>query len=103
MLFNYNTLNVTLDKKRRALSLLLHRPRHNHALNVEMLFELESLLGWLTRRLEINAVYFSSTGGSFCGGLDKAEFQAMGREKLHKYLVRFQRLMTGLQHRLSSF
>ncbi len=63
-----------------------------------MLFELEGLLNWLSSHLEINAICLSSTGNTFCNGLDQSEWRAMNRDKLHKYLVKFQKLLSGLQH-----
>ncbi len=98
MLFNYNTLNVTLDKETRSIHILLNRPDLDHSINVEMLFELESLFGWLSSHLEVNAVCLSSTKGIFCSGFDQSELKIMSREKLHKYLTRFQKLITGIQH-----
>ena len=78
--------------------MFLDRPEANYAINIEMLFELEGLFHWLSSHLEVNAVCFSSTGNIFCSGFDQTELRTMKREKLHKYLVRFQRLLSGLQH-----
>ena len=100
MLFNYNTLQVNLCKDTRSIEVLINRPEQNHTINIEMLFELESLFGWLTSHIEVNAIVLSSTDGCdlFCGGFDQEELKIMSDEKLKKYLVRFQKLLHSLHH-----
>ena len=73
-LFNYSTLNVSLEKETRTLKILLDRPECEHAINAEMLFELESILAWSAGRIEINSILISSTestGNLLSSGLDK--------------------------------
>ena len=96
MNFNYNTLNVDLQPKTRSLSISFNRPEKNNQMNLEMLFELESLFGWLTAHLEVNAVVIKGTNDHFCSGFDEEELKIMSEEKLQKYLVRFQRLISGM-------
>ena len=96
MKFNYNTLNVDLRPETRSLTISLNRPKHNNQMNVEMLFELESLFGWLTAHLEVNAVVITGVGDTFCTGFDEEELRLMSEDKLQKYLVRFQRLISGM-------
>lgn len=96
MNFNYNTLNVDLQPKTRSLSISFNRPEKNNQMNLEMLFELESLFGWLTAHLEVNAVVIKGTNDHFCSGFDEDELKIMSEEKLQKYLVRFQRLISGM-------
>ena len=101
MKFNYNTLNVTLNPKSRSIEVLLNRPEHNHAINVEMLFELESLFAWLTSHIEVNAITISSTDNNqniFSSGFDQNELSIMSTEKVQKYMVRFQKIITGMLH-----
>jgi enoyl-CoA hydratase/carnithine racemase len=101
MKFNYNTLNVTLNPKSRSIEVLLNRPEHNHAINVEMLFELESLFAWLTSHLEVNAITLSSSTNEqniFSCGFDQNELSIMSTDKVQKYMVRFQKIITGMLH-----
>lgn len=101
MKFNYNTISVTLNPKSRSIEVLLNRPENNHAINVEMLFELESLFAWLTSHLEVNAITLSSTPNDqniFSCGFDKKELSIMSRDKVQKYMVRFQKIITGMLH-----
>ena len=97
MLFNYNTLKVCLHKKTQSIHILLHRPHKESALNIEMLFELEGLLGWLCSHLEIHALYLSSTQEFFCNGFELEELKAMNEKKFYKYLTRFRKITTALQ------
>ncbi|MCF8058518.1 MAG: enoyl-CoA hydratase/isomerase family protein [Bacteriovoracaceae bacterium] len=96
MNFNYNTLQVTLNKESRSISIALNRPEEQNAINVEMLFELESLFGWLTSHLEVNAVVLTGNGDIFCNGFDQNELRIMSEEKFQKYIVRFQKIVTGM-------
>lgn len=101
MQFNYNTLQVNLQPKTRSIEVLLNRPEQDHAINVEMLFELESLFSWLTSHLEVNAITLSSTAtenGLFCNGFDEEELSIMSEEKVKKYMVRMQKIITGMIH-----
>ncbi len=96
MNFNYNTLIVDLHPKTRSLSITFNRPEKNNQMNLEMLFELESLFGWLTAHLEVNAVVLKGVNDIFCTGFDEDELKIMSEEKLQKYLVRFQKIISGM-------
>lgn len=96
MKFNYNTLDVTIHPQTRSLTIALNRPEKQNQMNLEMLFELEGLFGWLTAHLEINAVVLTGRGPFFCSGLDREELKMMSEEKLRKYLIRFQKLISGM-------
>ena len=96
MNFNYNTLQVTLCSKTRSIEVALNRPEKNNAINIEMLFELEGLFGWLTSHLEVNAVVLTGVGEIFCSGFDQDELKLMSEEKMQKYLIRFQKIIAGM-------
>jgi len=101
MQFNYNTLQVRLHSKTRSVEVLLNRPEKEHQINIEMLFELESLFSWLTSHLEVNAITLSSTPSSqnlFSKGFDRDELIIMSEDKVKKYMVRFQKVITGMIH-----
>lgn len=96
MNFNYNTIDVTLQPATRSIKVALNRPEAKNAINVEMLFELEGLLSWLTGHLEVNAVYLTGNGDYFSSGFDQEELKIMSDEKLKKYISRFQKITMGL-------
>jgi len=96
MNFNYNTLQVTLQKETRSINVALNRPENQNRINIEMLFELEGLFGWLTSHLEVNAVVLTGTGEFFSAGFDQDELAIMSEEKMQKYMVRFQKLISGM-------
>ena len=77
MNFNYNTLIVDLHPKTRSLSITFNRPESENQMNLEMLFELESLFGWLTAHLEVNAVVIKGQDNIFCTGFDEKELKIM--------------------------
>ncbi len=97
MIFNYNTLSVELQKETKSIFVTLNRPEVQNAINIEMLFELEGLFGWLTSHLEVNTVVLRGSDNYFSSGFDQRELELMGQEKLIKYLNRFHKLITGMQ------
>lgn len=92
MLFNYNTLLVELAPETKSVKVLFK----NEQLNIETLFELESLFAWLTSHLEVTSVLLSSQGEYFGKGFDKEELKLMSEEKLIKYMGRFQKLIQAM-------
>jgi enoyl-CoA hydratase/carnithine racemase len=96
MNFNYSTLNVSLCPKTRSVRVALNRPENQNTINIEMLFELESLFGWLTTHLEVKAVVLTGEGDTFSAGFDQEELKIMSEEKMQKYLIRFQKIIAGM-------
>lgn len=92
-LFNYNTLNVSLDSKTRSLTIELNRPDTNNSINSEMIFELESMFAWAGSHLEINSILLTSSTDFFCSGLDKNELKNSSDEKLQRNLKKIQKLI----------
>jgi enoyl-CoA hydratase/carnithine racemase len=95
-LFNYNTLNVSLDSETRSMHLQLNRPEQNNALNTEMIFELESILAWLTGHVEINSVYLSGAGETFSTGFDLTEFKLLSEDKVRRNFTKLQKLIYSM-------
>ena len=91
MKFSYNTLDVKLNSKTRSIEIKI-----NELINIEMLFELESLLSWLLGHIEVNAIVLRGKNDYFCSGFDNKELKIMSEEKLKKYIVRFQKIVTGM-------
>ena len=96
MLFNYNTLKVSIEPKTKSIFLKLNRPEHNNAFNTEMLFELESFFSWLTSHIEVNSVFISSTSDYFSKGIDHQEMQTWNKEQTQKFFLRANKLFTSL-------
>jgi enoyl-CoA hydratase/carnithine racemase len=63
-IFNYNLINAALDKSTRSLTITLKEDDKN-AFSAELLFELESLISWLTTRVEIHSVLIESENKTF--------------------------------------
>ncbi len=98
-LFNYSTLNVSLEKETRTLKILLDRPECEHAINAEMLFELESILAWSAGRIEINSILISSTestGNLLSSGLDKNYSKQMTGEKILRLQEKLQKISLSI-------
>lgn len=98
MIFNYNTISVELQPSTKSLTVTLNRPEHENAINIEMLFELEGLFGWLSNHLEVNSVVLKGTDNYFSCGFDQHELSIMTTEKMKKYMTRFQKLVFGMHY-----
>lgn len=94
MLFNYQTLKATLHRKERSVSVTLQK----NFIDREMIFELESLFGWLARHIEVNALLLTSADKHFCSGLNRDEMFGMDEEALKKHLCRLQKMILALLH-----
>jgi len=92
-MFNYTTLQVSLESKTRTLKVLLNRPEHENQINTEMLFELESIFAWAASRIEINSILLSSTSDVFCTGFDKKELARFDSQKLTKQINKLRKII----------
>jgi len=95
-LFSYNTLSVDLSKETRSISIKLNRPEVQNAINTEMIFELETLLSWISTHLEIKSIHLSGSGDYFCKGLDDEEFATWSEEKRQKNFEKLQKLIYSM-------
>ncbi len=96
-LFNYSTLNVTLDKTTHSLIVEWARPEKEQKLNFEMLFELESVLAWAANKVEISSILFTSNSNVFCQGLDETNL-GDNPDKIEKILARVRKIAESLVH-----
>lgn len=96
LVFDYKTLHVTLDPSTRSLTIELSRPGRRNALTMEMLFELEGMMAWLSSHMEINAVILRGAGGYFCAGFDREETARMDASKFQKYLKKLQKIVYSM-------
>lgn len=96
LVFDYKTLHVTLDPSTRSLTIELSRPARRNAITMEMLFELEGMMAWLSSHLEINAVILRGAGGYFSAGFDREETARMDASKLQKYFKKLQKIVYSM-------
>ena len=89
-IFNYNNLDVSLHSPTKSMTVKLNRPDRN-AINLETIFELETLFTWLSRHLEVQSVCLTGTGDAFTSGFDSEEIKNMSDEKFKKMLARMQK------------
>ena len=95
-LFNYNTLEAGLNMDTRSMTVRLNRPAQEHAINREMLFELEGLFAWAAEHLEVKSIHLSSTLSSenlFCSGWDKEELRKLDKDKMAEQFQKLQKLI----------
>ncbi|PIP89782.1 MAG: hypothetical protein COW01_07900 [Bdellovibrionales bacterium CG12_big_fil_rev_8_21_14_0_65_38_15] len=96
LVFDYKTLHVTLDPSTRSLTIELSRAARRNAITMEMLFELEGMMAWLSSHLEINAVTLRGAGGYFSCGFDREETARMDAPKLQKYFKKLQKIVYSM-------
>lgn len=89
-IFSYSTIATTLLIPTKTLEIKF---RKNY-LNSETLFELESMLAWLTSHSEVQSLYITSYGDEFIQGFDKNEIKELSEDKIKK---QFQKVSTIAQ------
>lgn len=95
-LFNYSTLNVTLFKSTRTLNIQFKKDYSN--INLEILFELESILAWASNKVEIRSILLNSENDMFCEGIDKAKLKDMNSNKINKMTSKLQKIVYSMLH-----
>lgn len=96
-LFNYSTLNASLNPQTRSLTIELNRPEVKNTLNQEMLFELETIFAWVSNKVEVSSILLTAQGETFCAGIDQESAQ-YSPEKMQQFLGRLQKLNYALFH-----
>ncbi len=96
-IFNYNTLCAKLEKKTRTLFIKLDSDRKNH-INMEMLFELESLLAWVSNKVEIHSILFKSQEGSFSAGHNPSTLKNQTQQQIQKMTQKLQTIVQAMIH-----
>jgi enoyl-CoA hydratase/carnithine racemase len=95
-LFNYTTLDIKLIKKTRTLRISF-KPNYNF-INLETLFELESILAWSSNRLEINSILLTSEADFFNEGIDKNKIKHYDSKKIIKITTKLQKIVHAMFH-----
>lgn len=96
-LFNYSTLNVSLNKQNRSLHITLNRSEYQNSFNFEVLFELESILAWASNKLEISTILFSGVSSFFSSGISLESIQK-NPDRLEKFLTKFRKITSSLHY-----
>lgn len=95
-LFNYTTLDIKLIKKTRTLRISFKK-EYNY-INLETLFELESILAWSSNRLEINSILLTSESDCFNEGIDKEKITNYDSKKIIKITSKLQKIVHAMFH-----
>jgi enoyl-CoA hydratase len=90
--FNYQTLKVRLEKATRSLHITLANENLENAITMETLFELESLLAWVTTKVEIHSIFIQSNSSFFSTGYNKKVLKKLTIEKLAKFTSKLQKI-----------
>jgi len=97
-LFNYTTIAASLEKSTRTLHVRLNRPNQGNSINLEMLFELESLLSWVSTRVEVYSIFFDSTSDYFSVGYNVDKLSKQSQNQITKVTEKLQKIVQALIH-----
>jgi enoyl-CoA hydratase/carnithine racemase len=95
-LFNYSTFKTELSRSTRTLTVTWLRPGEKNFFNLEMLFELESLLSWLITRVEIHSVVFTSGDDYFSPGIDPETLSHLSASQIEKIQGKLQKMVYAM-------
>jgi len=95
-IFNYQTLNVRLEKSTRTLFIKLNSDNLDNPLTMETLFELESLLAWVSNKVEIHSIFFESSTDVFSVGYNRKILKKLTVERLAKFTSKLQKINQAL-------
>ena len=95
-IFNYQTLKVRLEKTTRTLFIKLTNDNLNNPITMETLFELESLLAWVTTKVEIHSIFISSSTDIFSIGYNQKILKKLTIDRLSKFTAKLQKINQAL-------
>ncbi len=81
-IFSYNTIATTLVTDSKSLEIKFRKK----FINLEALFELETILSWCASHPEVQTLYITAYGDYFIQGIDPEELKTLPEEKLKKIL-----------------
>lgn len=96
LLFNFKTLDVYVNSETKSMTVYLNREEQDNAINVDMIFELERFLSWLSEHVEVHAVLFTSRTQTFSTGLDQKEFSKMEDWRMKEIMMKLQKLIYSM-------
>lgn len=91
-IFNYQTLNVRLEKSTRTLMIKLRGDQIDNPITMETLFELESLLAWVTTKVEIHSIFIDSSTDIFSIGYNQNILKKLTIDRLGKFTSKLQKI-----------
>jgi len=97
-IFNYNTLNAKLEKSTRSIYIELDKDQESNPINMEMLFELESILAWISNKVEIQTVFITSSSEVFSVGHNTKTLPEFNANQLEKMTLKLQKIVQALLH-----
>jgi enoyl-CoA hydratase/carnithine racemase len=83
-IFSYSSIATTLLTDSKSLEIKFR----NKFINLEALFEFESILTWSASHPEVQSIYITAYGDHFLQGIDPEELKVMPEEKLKKILTK---------------
>ncbi len=92
-LFNYNTLQVTLNRETKTLEVGLPE-----TFSSELVFELEGLLGWTTDKIEISSILFRPAKEFFPSYFEESDLQSLTPGKFQKIIRKLRSLTYTMQY-----
>lgn len=90
-LFNYSRLDVSLSRKTSSLHVTLNHKEKN-PIDLELLFELESLLSWATNKTEIVSIFIDSAYDELSHGFEAEEIKKLSLKQIEKIRYKLARL-----------
>lgn len=81
-IFSYNTIATTLLTDSKSLEIKFRKK----FINLEALFEFESILAWCAAHPEVQSLYITVYGDHFIQGIDPEELKTLPEDKLKKIL-----------------
>ena len=91
-IFSYNTIATTLVTDSKSLEIKFR----SKFINLESLFELESVLAWTAAHPEVQSLYITAYGDYFIQGIEPDEMKTMTPEKLQKILNKLSTIAQSL-------
>lgn len=91
-IFSYNTIATTLVTDSKSLEIKFRKK----FINLETLFELESILAWTASHPEVQSLYITVYGDHFIQGIDPEELKTMPEDKLKKILHKLSTISQSL-------
>lgn len=95
-IFNYQTLKVRLEKSSRSLIIKFNNDNYENSMTLETLFELESLLAWVTNRVEVSSIFIESSTDIFSNGFNQNILKKLSIDKLANFTKKLQKINHAL-------
>jgi len=91
---NFSTLQLSIDPPTHSITATMKQSE----LSAELLFELESLLNFLSQHIEVSTFILKGFDDHFGKGFDPGEIQRGDEHRQKKYVLHLQKIVVGLLH-----